>query len=476
MGGIRSFRIGNYGYYVCSTRPDFRRQVNELPYKFIKGLSFFVLICVFSFILIGEGSAKEQASQNNLQNLIRLASPGEALLIPSGEYKGPIIIDKPIWLKAAGGKVRIRNESNQPAIQLKADHSRLTGIEIVDSVSKESAAIVVTGSYNILENVTIQTKSSGIELQGASHNTIQRTRITWLEQKNERPAKLSEKGNGVYLWESHQNHIIENEIGNLHDGIYLENSNVNQVESNRIERSRYGIHCMNTNDMIIRNNVGSYNVTGAMIMGAKNTRVTGNTFYKQSENVNSQGLLLYDVQTSVIERNRLEGNRVGMYVEQSQNNDLVNNVISQNFVGLQLKSAQHNTCRNNQFYANVIQAEAVDSRNNEVKGNYWDNFQGIDITNTGYSSIPYALNPFFQKLTESVPAYQLFFQSPGMSFVESMFMTNKDSWTKDTSPLMKPSLATSINTSLQSQNTLWMGLFLLVASIITIFYLGVKRT
>ncbi|MED0677750.1 right-handed parallel beta-helix repeat-containing protein [Aneurinibacillus thermoaerophilus] len=446
--------------------------MNELSHKLIKGLIF---ICIFSFLSNQEGSANERGSPDNLQNLIRLAKPGETLLIQAGDYKGPIIIDKPLHLKVVNGKVRIRNESKQPAIQIKADHSRLTGIEIVDSLSKESAAIVITGNDNILENLAIQTKSSGIQLSNASHNTIRETRIIWLEQKDEPPAKMSQKGNGIDLWKSHQNNIIENTVVNLHDGIYLENSNLNQVESNRIDYSRYGIHCMYTNGTIIRHNVGSYNVTGAMIMGAKNTQVIGNTFYKQSENVNSQGLLLYDVQTSIIERNRLEGNRVGMYVEQSQNNDLRNNVIHQNFIGLQLKNAQQNTCHSNLFYANVIQAEGIDSRNNQLKENYWDNFQGIDMANTGHSSIPYAINPFFQKLTEAVPAYQLFFQSPGMFFLESMFMTNQDSWTKDTSPLIRPPLTTDIHRSLQSKNTLWMGVFLFVASISTIFYLGVRR-
>jgi nitrous oxidase accessory protein len=444
--------------------------------KTMRCSSLLVLLCIFSLSLSGWSSAEEQYTRNNLQDLIKRAKPGDTLLIQPGDYKGPLVIDKPVEIKAMSGKVRIINESNQPAIQLMASHSRLIGLEIVDQAPKSSAAIVVTGNDNILNNLNIQTKSSGIRLRKASRNMIQKSTISWLEQKGEPPTPLSNKGNGIDLWGAHENRITENVISNLHDGIYLESSNWNRIEGNRLERSRYGIHCMYTNYMIIRNNVGSYNVTGAMIMGVTNSRVIGNTFYKQSENVNSQGLLMYDVRTSVIRQNHLEDNRVGLYVERSQNNELSNNIISRNFVGLQLKDANQNKSSGNQFYANVIQAEAVNSYDNEMKGNYWDDFKGIDIQNTGYSTIPYEINPFFQKLTESIPAYQLFFQSPGMSFLESMFTTNQDTWTKDISPLMKPSFKKGENSSPTTQTTFWLGLFLLVASIINIFYLGVKRT
>src|SRR5690606_32929135 len=105
------------------------------------------------------------------------------------------------------------------------------------------------------------------------------------------------------LYESHDARIENNEVFDMKDGIYLEKSHRASVEENRIYRSRYGIHCMYTNGTIVRSNEGEYNVTGAMIMGVRDAVVTDNSFRKQSENVHSQGLLLFDVQTSLIERN-----------------------------------------------------------------------------------------------------------------------------------------------------------------------------
>lgn len=97
----------------------------------------------------------------------------------------------------------------------------------------------------------------------------------------------------------------------MHDGVYMENSDRNIVEGNRFERLRYGVHCMYTVGTIIRDNMGEYNITGAMIMAVRDVEVSANRFAKQNENVNSQGILLFDAVDSIIRDNVTEGNRVG---------------------------------------------------------------------------------------------------------------------------------------------------------------------
>lgn len=66
-------------------------------------------------------------------------------------------------------------------------------------------------------------------------------------------------------------------------------------------------------------------------MGVDDAVVTGNQFVKQSENVNSQGLLLFDVHTSRVDDNIVEGNRVGFYMEDSSDNVLSNNRVLRNY-------------------------------------------------------------------------------------------------------------------------------------------------
>lgn len=98
---------------------------------------------------------------------------------------------------------------------------------------------------------------------------------------------------------------------------------------------------MYINGSFVTNNIGEYNITGAMVMGVTDVVLSGNSFRKQSQNVHSQGILLYDVRTLSIVNNVAEGNRF----------------------------------QRNGFVANVIEAQAKGSKNNEMNGNFWDSFE-----------------------------------------------------------------------------------------------------
>ena len=245
-------------------------------------------------------------------------------------------------------------------------------------------------------------------------------------------------GNGIDLYDSHDARIEGNEVHGMKDGIYLEKSHRATVETNRIYRSRYGIHCMYTDGTLIVGNEGEYNVTGAMVMGVRDAVVTDNSFRKQSENVHSQGLLLFDVQTSRIERNTFEGNRVGIYMELSSNNRLEGNDVLRNFVGVQFLESADNTFTGNTFLSNVIEAQATDSAGNRLSNNYWDAAQALDRDGDGKSDLTYAINPFFATEVDRTPAYQLFFQSPGMTFLSGLFTADRTDWSFDDAPLMNP--------------------------------------
>jgi nitrous oxidase accessory protein len=232
---------------------------------------------------------------------------------------------------------------------------------------------------------------------------------------------------------------------------------------------------MYTEGTLVRNNVGTYNVTGGMVMGVTDAVVEGNSFTKQSENVNSQGLLLFDVHTSKIKNNRVEGNRVGIYIEQSSKNDIRDNSVERNFVGIQFLDSEGNKLQANDFIANVINAEATDSPDNQLTGNFWDSFSGIDADGDGRSDIAYVINPFFQQLTHQTPSFQLFFQSPGMQFLETMMQAGRESWTMDDAPLMKPA-GEQAKAGKHKLYSLLVSLGLLILSMTIIYKTGVKRT
>lgn len=243
------------------------------------------------------------------------------------------------------------------------------------------------------------------------------------------------------------------------DGIYLESSHDTTAIRNHIERSRYGIHLMYTDRMKISDNSGTMNYTGAMIMVVKDSEVTGNLFRMQQENVNAQGILLYDTHETLVQDNVMDGNRIGLLVQQSTDNDFRHNQISRNFVGMQIHRSEQNTITRNVFLGNVLDAQADQSTKNDIIYNYWEAFRGIDTDSDGISNLDYAIHPFSYRLFQKQPAFQLLFQSPSMALLERMFQLGQEQWMKDVAPLMAPPFpikATAIASS--GQFMIWFGI------------------
>lgn len=379
------------------------------------------------------GQARAEQDAVSLQAVLDKAGPGETIVLKPGTYEGPITIDKPLTLRSEQeGAAVLRSAGMRPAVSIEADGTTVAGLSIVDETVKEAPTVLVTGHRVVLEDLRIRTGADGIAARDADEGTVTRTTIDWAADG----VRMADKGNGIDLYNAHRWRMTDNTIRDVHDGMYMENSDEAFVAGNVIERSRYGVHCMYTKGTVIERNEGNLNVTGAMVMTARQVSVTGNTFTKQSENVNSQGILLYDAHETMVADNTVDGNRVGLYVEQSTANRLENNRVSYNFIGLQLLESSGNTVAGNQFLGNVADAQARGSESNALTGNYWDSFRGIDADGDGRSDISYAINPFFQGLTQKRPAFQLFFQSPGMVFLEGLYQTGRDRWATDTAPLM----------------------------------------
>lgn len=202
-----------------------------------------LFVSLISLLLSFGTEITEAAGEKKLplQKFIEEAQPGETIIIPSGEYEGPIIVGKPLTIKT-DGFVQIKNSTEKPAIHIQSDGVSINGLRIIDDTLKESAAILITADETVLEHIQIQTRSFGIQLRDANRNEIRNSKISWYTDAGGPPVKMSDKGNGIDLYNSHENRMIQNEILNMDDGIYLESSHAMILEGNRIDHSRYGIH------------------------------------------------------------------------------------------------------------------------------------------------------------------------------------------------------------------------------------------
>lgn len=419
-----------------------------------------------------------------LQPIINQADAGAVIHLEPGRYEGPVLISKALTLIGDDSAI-IHNEQEQSAISIQAEGVKLEGFTIEHNGRQPAAAVQITGSNNEVSDLKLRTKGAGLLLRDATTSVIRNNSIQWAGAST---VSSSQKGNGIDLYNSHNSRIEGNQIEGVLDSIYVENSRNVAVNNNRFIQTRYGIHCMYIDGSSVTNNTGEGNMTGAMIMGVKNTVISGNTFRKQSSNVHSQGILLYDVHQSKIYGNTVEGNRVGMNIAESSGNEIDDNGVIRNFVGIQMVLAEGNQFTQNRFVSNVIDASTMDSQDNILKENYWDSFQGLDLNQDGISELSYAINPFYEQIISRNAAYQLFFQSPGMVFLSELHSEGKSNWTTDESPQMSivkkhsEVVATSgtsetdrTNAGKRSSPVTIIGLLLLGLSASTMIYMGVWR-
>ncbi|WP_054958088.1 right-handed parallel beta-helix repeat-containing protein [Paenibacillus dakarensis] len=399
--------------------------------------AFFIITVLLLALPRLPGTARaEEPEPIPLQPIIDQAAPQGVLKLEETSYSGPVIIDKPLTLISDRGK--IVNDSSSPALTISAEGVTVKGLTIVQLHRDASIpAVLVKSDDNKLQQLTIKTLGSGIQLRKADGNLLQDHVIVGGKMTGQNPSTVL-RGNGIDLYESNRNTISGNRIDLMQDGIYVEGGSSSTVRDNLVIRSRYGYHFMFTKKLLLEGNEGVSNITGAMIMSVSAAEVLGNTFEKQSSNVNSQGLLLYDVQQSLVEDNTVKGNRVGLFVQLSGDNQLSGNDIAGNFIGLQLLDSKENLITGNTFQANVVPAQSVGSSGNTADRNYWDSASVLDEDGDGFSDLPYEVNPFFLQVTGAVPAFQLLFDSPGMPVLEELFHTHTGDWLKDTSPLLQP--------------------------------------
>ncbi|MFK4293067.1 nitrous oxidase accessory protein [Bacillus sp. RC240] len=366
-------------------------------------------------------------AESTLQSKIDAASPYETITLENRAYNETIKISKPLTIQ--GDKnTKIISCGKDPVITINKENIILKDLKIEQcNDNTDQPAIFVEGDKHYISGLEVHTSYIGIKLENARDIKIENSMIVG-----------QRRANGIDLWQSNRNLIENIKIQNARDGIYLEQSDNNTIKANTIWQSRYGIHLMYSDRTVVEKNISKENTTGAMIMGTKETSVVGNRFIYNKSNVHAQGLLLYDATKTKVLQNEIANNRVGVYVEKADHNTIIDNSISNNFIGLQFKDASANEFTQNVMMGNVNESQATQSRENNIYNNYWDASLKVDADGSGTSNIPYKADAYFLLLTQDIPEYQLFFQSPGMRILQSFIKIPDQSLLLDKEPSMRP--------------------------------------
>lgn len=401
-----------------------------------------------------------------LRARLRDAASGATIQVPSGVYRGPFTIDRPVHLLGTGAPHLI-GDGVTHTVAVTAPEVTIDGFEISGSgldLGQDHAAIHVTGAHAVIARNRIHSSLHGVYVRGAEGVRITDNHIAGTQRVTQpvdpftagpTPAEgelcevdldQNRRGNGIHVWNANGHLIAGNTIRDSRDGIYFSFVDRSSVRGNDIAGVRYGLHYMYSDENVFEDNVFRDNAAGAAIMSSKGIVLRRNQFLANQSH-RSYGVLLQTVDDTTLEGNRIAGNTVGVFFESGHGNRLLDNTITGNHIGIHASdSSDGNQFAGNRFAGNLHTIEttggnltstwAIDGR-----GNYWDGAVTLDLDRNGIADLPHRELDLFGPMRRALPAIGLLAGSPGerlLRFVHARIALPGLPGVTDPSPLVRP--------------------------------------
>jgi nitrous oxidase accessory protein len=365
--------------------------------------------------LAWSGAHAEEAPRPGLQALVDAAPPGAVLRPPAGRYAGPLVIRRPLVLDG-GGRVTVDGGGRGTVLRIETDGAEVRGLRLLGSGESHDgvdAGIHVRGDGNRIVDNVIEDSLFGVDLQQASRNRVAGNRI------RSKDLELGVRGDGIRLWYSRDNEILDNELADVRDMVVWY-SGRNRIAGNRVHGGRYALHFMYSEANLVEDNRYRDNMVGVFLMysdgvvlrrnhisGAQGATGMGIGFKESSDVELSRNVLLYCAQGIYLD--------VSPY-EPDTTNRIVGNRIAYNGVGVTFHSDWHgNVFRDNDFVGNFTQVAVRgggSAARNTWEGNRWDDYEGFDRDADGRGDTPYELRAYADRIWQERPEAAFFRGSP----------------------------------------------------------------
>lgn len=343
---------------------------------------------------------------------VSAATAGDTVLVQAGTYReGNLVIDRPLVLLGRGMPV-LDGEGRHENVTVKANDVTIRGFVIRDSgasMTQDIAGLRVDGAKRCrIEDNRLENTFFGIYLAKAVECTVKNNVIRG------KAAREAYSGNGIHSWASESVEILDNSVTGHRDGIYLEFLRRGDVTGNVSEGNlRYGMHYMYSKDSRYRRNVFRRNGAGVAVMYSTNIDMSGNLF-ADNWGAAAYGVLLKDLNDSVIAHNVFRNNTIGLFVDGSNRLNIDRNDIVQNGWGVRLMANtmgiafMHNNFVGNSF---AVTTNGTTTFNSFLR-NYWSDYRGYDLDHNGLGDVPHRPVTLFGLLVEEHEEFMYFLHSP----------------------------------------------------------------
>lgn len=408
-------------------------------------LPVFLLILVLSWAPLSCGTAVAGEIRlkpgAELQAVIDAAEPGDRLRLSPGEYRGAILIDKPLTIVGMDG-AEVVGDGTGTVVTVSADDATVQNLVVSGSGSSHEnldSGIKVTKRFRnarIIGN-HLEGNLVGIDIHGGVDATVQGNTVV-----GRRDHRMNSRGNGIYIWNAPGTVVVDNSVHYGRDGIFVNTSRDNRFRKNRFRNLRFAVHYMYTHDSELTGNDSAGNHAGYAIMYSKRLVIRDNL----SVGDRDHGIMLNYVNDADIAGNNVmnsEGKCLFMY------NANKNTIASNRFQGCPIgvhftAGSERNTIVGNAFVGNRNQVKYVGSRwlewSDGKHGNYWSDHAAFDINGDGLADMPYRPNDLMDHVLWSQPSASLLLGSPAVQIIRwtlSAFPGFLPGGVVDSHPLMK---------------------------------------
>jgi nitrous oxidase accessory protein len=343
------------------------------------------------------------------------AQAGDTIRLAAGVHLGPLLLERPVVLLGEPGAV-LDGRGRGTVITVRADSVTIQGLIIRNggkSLDHDDAAIKLErcSGCRVIGN-TLEEPLHGIYLLESHGTVIERNLIT-----GPAVAVESGRGNGIHLFSSTGNRLARNRIRSTRDGIYFSFASGNAVLDNDVSGTRYGLHYMYSDDNRFERNRFTENAAGAAIMFSKRIVFRDNLFARHT-GYRAYGILLQTAEGVLAERNRIEGNLTGLFLDGAVADTFRANLIAGNGIGIDLLASAEgnifagNTITENRVAVRKVLGSSVNAWDDGHAGNYWGDPAVFDLDRDGIGDRPYRVGDTFTALAAARPALELFSGTP----------------------------------------------------------------
>ncbi|EMA59623.1 nitrous oxide reductase family maturation protein NosD [Halorubrum lipolyticum] len=305
----------------------------------------------------------------------------------------------------------------------------------------EDAGVFVAGAGARIETVRITDTAYGIWVDGVDDAVIEDVRVDGREDVY----PVTDRGNGIHLFETTGTVVRDSEVTNTRDGIYFSWATDVLAENNTIRHARYGVHYMYSDDNRLVDNVAADNGVGYALMVSEGLTVRNNTALR-SDDTSGHGVLAKDIEKSTIAGNHLVANRDGLYLYNAQDNRVLDNLLYRNAVGIHsAASSENEVVAGNSLVRNdrAVQTprNTLVEWNGTDRGNYWSGARVADRDGDGVSEIRHRPVGLVENVVAERPQAAVFANSPAFEAVrlaESSFPVIEAPGVVDRRPLTEP--------------------------------------